>query len=196
MLREVTQRNGAVLIFDEVISFRVAPGGAQEYYGIAPDMTTFGKIIGGGFPVGGFGGRRDLMELFDPTKGPAVSHAGTFNGNPMTMIAGAITLEHLTPPIYRRLNVLTERLRQGIREASAELEGPIQVTGLGSLFCIHFVDRPVRTWRDVASGDKELRQQVFLGLMNEGIFFSSKPCGLHLESHGRLGGRHLPPSAP
>ena len=162
MLREVTQRNGAVLIFDEVISFRVAPGGAQEYYGIAPDMTTFGKIIGGGFPVGGFGGRRDLMELFDPTKGPAVSHAGTFNGNPMTMIAGAITLEHLTPPIYRRLNVLTERLRQGIREASAELEVPIQVTGLGSLFCIHFVDRPVRTWRDVASGDKELRQQVFL----------------------------------
>ena len=177
MLREFTQRNDIVLIFDEVISFRVAPGGAQEYYGITPDMTAFGKIIGGGFPVGGFGGRRDIMELFDPTKGPVISHGGTFNGNPLTMLAGSITMEHLTPDVYRRLDVLTERLKQGVREVCAELEVPVQVTGLGSLFGIHFVDRPVRGWREVGSGDKELSQRLFLGLMNEGILFTNRLVG-------------------
>ena len=103
MLREFTQDNGIVLIFDEVISFRVAPGGAQQYYGITPDMTALGKIIGGGFPVGAFGGRRDIMELYDPTKGPEVSHAGTFNANPVTMLAGAVTLKQLNPDVYPSL---------------------------------------------------------------------------------------------
>ena len=177
MLREYTRKTGAVLIFDEVISFRVATGGAQEHYGIIPDMTAFGKVIGGGLPVGAFGGRRDLMELFDPTNGPAVGHSGTFNGNPMTMLAGSITLEHLTPDLYRRLDNLAERLRQGVRKVCAELEVPVQVTGLGSLFGIHFVDRPVRTWRDVASGNMELRRNVFWGLMNEGILFTPSLVG-------------------
>ena len=177
MLREFTQLHEVVLIFDEVISFRVAPGGAQEHYDITPDMTTFGKIIGGGFPVGAFGGRQDLMQQFDPTSGPAVGHAGTFNGNPMTMLAGSITLEHLTPEVYRRLDTLTERLRQGIRQVGTELEVPIQVTGLGSLFAIHFTDRPVTTWRDVASADKDLIQQVFWGLMNQGILLAPSLLG-------------------
>ena len=172
MLREFTEKHEVVLIFDEVMSFRVAPGGAQEYYGITPDMTTFGKVVGGGLPVGAFGGRRDLMEFFDPTKGPAVAHAGTFNGNPMTMLAGSITLEHLTPDIYQRLDLLTERLRRGIGEVCADLEVPVQVTGLGSLFGIHFVEGPVHTWRDVAAGDKDLQKRVFLGLLNEGILFT------------------------
>ena len=177
MLRDYTQNTGTVLIFDEVISFRVAPGGAQEHYCVTPDMTAFGKVIGGGLPVGAFGGRRDLMELFDPTNGPAVGHSGTFNGNPMTMLTGSITLEHLTPDLYRRLDILTERLRQGVREVCAELEVPVQVTGLGSLFGIHFVDRPVRTWRDVASGNMELRRRVFWGFMNEGILFTPNLIG-------------------
>ena len=177
MLREFCQKSGVVLIFDEVISFRVSHGGAQEYYGITPDMTTFGNIIGGGFAVGAFGGRRHLMDLFDPTKGPLVAHAGTFNGNPMTMLAGSITLEHLTPDVYRRLGILSERLRQGIREVCTELEVPVQVTGLGSLFGIHFINRPVTTWRDVASANKDLRQQVFWGLMNEGILFTPSRVG-------------------
>ena len=177
MLREFTQESGVVLIFDEVISFRVAPGGAQEYYGITPDMTTLGKVIGGGFPVGAFGGRRDIMDLFDPTKGPVIAHAGTFNGNTMTMLAGSITLEHLTPDVYRSLEILTERLCQGIRDVCAELEVPVQVTGLGSLFGIHFLDRPVRTWRDAAAGDKDLRQRVFWGLLNEGILFTPTLVG-------------------
>ena len=176
-LREFTEVDGSVLIFDEVISFRVAHGGAQEHYGIRPDMTTFGKIIGGGFPVGAFGGRRDLMDLYDPTTGPAVGHAGTFNGNPMTMVAGAVTLEDLTPDVYDRLEPLTERLRQGVRDACAELDVPVQVTGLGSLFGIHFLDRPVRTYRDVHSGDRDLRQRVFWGLMNEGILSTANLVG-------------------
>lgn len=177
MLREFTRDNGIVLIFDEVISFRVAPGGAQQYYGITPDMTALGKIIGGGFPVGAFGGRRDIMELYDPTKGAQVSHAGTFNANPVTMLAGAVTLEQLNPEVYRRLAELTERLRQGVRDVCQELEVPVQVTGLGSLFAIHFTGHEVHNYRDVAAEDSKLREQVFLGLMNEGILTGSNLIG-------------------
>jgi glutamate-1-semialdehyde 2,1-aminomutase len=177
MLREFTKKNNIILIFDEVISFRVAPGGAQEYYGITPDMTALGKIIGGGFPVGAFGGRRDIMELYDPTKGPKVSHAGTFNANPVTMLAGSVTLEQLTPEVYRDLAELTERLRQGVREVCAELEVPVQVTGLGSLFGIHFTGGRVHNYRDVAAEDSKLRSQVFLGMMNEGILTTPNLVG-------------------
>ena len=177
MLREFTHDNGIVLIFDEVISFRVAPGGAQQYYGITPDMTALGKIIGGGFPVGAFGGRRDIMELYDPTKGPQVTHAGTFNANPVTMLAGIKTLEQLNPDVYRRLAELTERFRQGVRDICQELEVPVQVTGLGSLFGIHFTGEQIRNYRDVAAEDGQLRNQVFLGLMNEGILTASNLIG-------------------
>ena len=177
MLRDFTRANDIVLIFDEVISFRVAPGGSQQYYGITPDLTALGKIIGGGFPVGAFGGRADIMELYDPTKGAKVSHAGTFNANPVTMVAGAVTLEHLTDDVYRDLAQLTEILRQGIRDACTEMEVPVQVTGLGSLFGIHFTSRPIHNYRDVATGDTKLRRQMFLGLMNEGILPASNLVG-------------------
>ena len=142
MLRKFTHDNGIVLIFDEVISFRVAPGGAQEYYGITPDLTSLGKIVGGGFPVGVFGGRKDIMDLYDPTQGPKVSHAGTFNANPVTMVAGSATLELLTPEVYRDLSQRTERLKEGIAEVCRETETPVVVTGLGSLFGIHFTAGP------------------------------------------------------
>lgn len=177
MLREFTSEHGIVLIFDEVISFRVARGGAQEYYGITPDMTAMGKIIGGGFPVGAFGGRRDIMELYDPTGPATVSHAGTFNANPITMLAGAVSLEQLTPEIYQRLDELTESLREGLRTACAGLEVPVQVTGLGSLFGIHFTGHPVRSYRDVTTVDTALREQVFLGLLNEGILIAPNLVG-------------------
>jgi glutamate-1-semialdehyde 2,1-aminomutase len=177
MLREFTQANGIILIFDEVISFRVAQGGSQQYYGITPDLTSLGKIIGGGFPVGAFGGRRDIMELYDPTRGPKVAHAGTFNANPVTMLAGAVTLEQLTPDVYLYLAELTEALRQGIRQVCAELEVPAQVTGLGSLFGIHFTDCLVRNYRDIAAGNSRLREQVFLGLMNEGVLMAPNLVG-------------------
>ena len=177
MLRDFTAANGVTLIFDEVISFRIAPGGAQEYYGITPDLTSLGKIIGGGFAVGAFGGRRDIMGLYDPTAGPRVAHAGTFNANPATMLAGAVTLEQLTPEVYRRLAEVTERLRQGLREAGRELEVPVQVTGLGSLFGIHFLEGELVGYRDIARADAGFRHEVFLGLMNEGILLAPNLVG-------------------
>ena len=177
LLREVTHKCGALLIFDEVISFRVAPGGAQQYYGIQPDLTALGKIIGGGLPVGAFGGRQDVMSLFDPSSGPQIPHAGTFNANPLTLAAGVATLEHLTPDVYTRLASLAERLRQGVRAVCTALEVPVQVTGLGSLFALHFTSQPVRSYRDTLTVDPALRHRVFLGLLNEGVLCSSHLLG-------------------
>ena len=177
MLRKFTSEHGIVLIFDEVISFRVAPGGAQQFYDVTPDLASLGKIIGGGFAVGAFGGRAEIMELYDPTKGPRVSHAGTFNANPVTMAAGSATLEELTPEVYRRLAELTDRLKLGIQNVCAALEVPVQTTGLGSLFGIHFNDQPMVNYRSVSRGDSRLRDQVFLGLLNEGILMASNLVG-------------------
>ncbi len=177
MLREFATENDVILIFDEVISFRIAPGGAQEYYEITPDMTSLGKIIGGGFAVGAFGGRHEIMGLYDPTSGPRVAHAGTFNANPVTMLAGAVTLEQLTPEVYRRLAEVTEYLRHGLREVGRELEVPVQVTGLGSLFGIHFSDETLVGYRDIAKSDSAFRHYVFLGLLNEGILMAPNLVG-------------------
>ena len=177
MLRDFATENGVVLIFDEVISFRVAPGGSQEFYGITPDMTSLGKIVGGGFAVGAFGGRQDIIDLYDPTTGPRVAHAGTFNANPATMLAGAVTLEQLTPEVYRRLAEVTEYLRHGLREVGRELEVPVQVTGLGSLFGIHFQDDNLVGYRDIAKADSAFRHNVFLGLLNEGILMAPNLVG-------------------
>jgi len=179
MLREFTRDNGIILIFDEVISYRASMGGAQEFYGITPDMTSLGKIIGGGFSIGAFGGSKDIMDLYDPTApgGPRVAHAGTFNANPVTMLAGAATLEELTPEVYRRLAEMTEYLRAGILKVGADLENPIQVTGLGSLFGIHFTAAELVGYRDIATEDAAFRHQVFLGLLNEGILMAANLVG-------------------
>ncbi|GIS82901.1 MAG: hypothetical protein CM1200mP15_15330 [Dehalococcoidia bacterium] len=149
MLRSFTQEHGIVLIFDEVISYRVSPGGCQAHYDITPDMTALGKIIGGGFPVGAFGGRRDIMELYDPRLGPRVSHAGTFNGNPVSMLAGVITLDHLTPRVYQELEMHGQRLRSEIHNICIDLEVPAQITGIGSLFGIHFVGHEIQNYREL-----------------------------------------------
>lgn len=177
MLRDFADASGALLIFDEVISFRVAAGGAQEYYGVTPDLTSLGKIIGGGFPVGAFGGRADIMSLYSPLRGPVVAHAGTFNANPITMAAGVATLNELTPIRYRRLAELAEMLRQGVRQVCAELEQPVIVTGIGSLFGIHFTDRPIRHYRDIAASDKALAERMFLGMLNEGFLLAPNLVG-------------------
>ncbi len=179
MLREFTAANGIILIFDEVISYRASSGGAQEYYGITPDMTSLGKIIGGGFSIGAFGGSKEIMDLYDPTQagGPRVAHAGTFNANPVTMLAGAATLEQLTPEVYRKLAEMTEYLRAGILKVGAELETPVQVTGLGSLFGIHFTGEELVGYRDIAAEDAAFRHQVFLGLLNEGILMAANLVG-------------------
>ncbi len=177
MLRETTRALGIVLIFDEVISLRVAHGGAQERYGILPDLTAMGKVIGGGLPVGGFGGRADIMELFDPTKGPRVSQAGTFTGNPVTMAAGVAAMEKLTPHVIAKTEALRDRLAEGIRSVSAEFDVPVQVTGMGPFYAMHFTDQAIGNFRDAAGVDQDFKRQVFLGLMNEGILVASYMVG-------------------
>jgi glutamate-1-semialdehyde 2,1-aminomutase len=136
-LTEITRRHGVVLIYDEVISFRVGFGGAQSRYGGKPDLTTFGKVIGGGLPVGAVGGRIELMALLDPTKGPArVLSGGTFSGNPLTMVAGQAALDDFTPAAVDRLNTLGDRLRRRGNQAFRAAGVAGQMAGDGSLFRI------------------------------------------------------------
>jgi glutamate-1-semialdehyde 2,1-aminomutase len=178
MLREVTEALGILLLFDEVVSFRVAYGGAQEHYGIIPDLTCLGKLIGGGFPLGVFGGRSDIMAMFDPSRGrPQIPHPGSYNANPVSLVAGAATLDLLTNEAVRLLNLRGESLRRRIREAFEEFGLPAQVTGLGSLFAIHLTPQPVRSYRDTMGADAELRHRVFLGLFKEGVLIDPRGVG-------------------
>ena len=178
MLRDISRQLGIVLIFDEVVSLRVSHGGAQEYFGVRPDLTCLGKLIGGGFPLGAFGGRSDIMAMFDPSQGrPAIPHPGSHNANPIGMVAGAATLELLTRPVLERLNVQAESLRRAIQAAFHDAGLPAQVTGLGSLFGMHLTDRPVRSYRDTLGARADLRHQIFLGLYNEGILIDPRGVG-------------------
>jgi glutamate-1-semialdehyde 2,1-aminomutase len=177
-LREVTRRLGIVLIFDEVISFRVAPGGAQERFGITPDLTTLGKIIGGGLPVGAFGGRADIMNAYDPRGGGGrISHGGTFNANPLTMAGGLATMELLTPEAYGHLDGLGERLRAGVRSLLRRRKHPGQVTGVGSLFWLHWTAKRLTDCRSAEPEDRDKPGRVFMGLLNEGIIMSQRGLG-------------------
>ena len=174
----MTERLGILLIFDEVIAFRIASGGAQEHFGIRPDLTTLGKIIGGGLPVGAFGGRADVMSYYDPRGGqPRISQGGTFNANPLTMAAGLATLEALTPDAYARLDLLGERLRGGVRRLLAATRRRGQVTGVGSLFWLHWTGGALTDYRSTRPKDAGFGAQVFMGLLNEGIVFTPRGLG-------------------
>ena len=175
-MRDVTRELGIVFIFDEVQSFRLSYGGAQELFGVTPDITTFGKIIGGGMPVGAWGGRKDLMSLFDPGEGPVVSHAGTFNANPMTMVAGEATLEQLDRDVFKRMNSLGDMLREKLRAVFGELDVQAQVTGIGSLFAIHFTAEEITDYRSMLRGDQEMKKRLFMGLINEGLLLFPNKC--------------------
>jgi glutamate-1-semialdehyde 2,1-aminomutase len=177
-LREITTKHGIVLIFDEVISFRIARGGAQERFGVRPDLTTLGKIIGGGLPVGAFGGRADIMAAYDPRQGRArISHGGTFNANPLTMVAGLATLQALTPEAFARLEALGERLRGGTTRLLEATRRKGQVTGIGSLFCLHWATGDLTDYRSSRPKDPEAPMRVFLGLLNEGIILTQRGLG-------------------
>ncbi len=177
-LRRLTDELGIVLIFDEVIAFRIAYGGAQDYYGVKPDLTCFGKVVGGGMPVGAFGGRDDIMSLWDPSDGGSVvQHAGTFNGNPMTAVAGVATLESLTADKYEYLEHLGNMLRNKLRTLFAELEVPMSVTGVASLFALQFTPTEVIDYRTYATNNKEMLQTMFIGLLNEGFLMSNRCAG-------------------
>jgi glutamate-1-semialdehyde 2,1-aminomutase len=173
-LRALTLEHEALLIFDEVMSFRLAPGGMQQHYRVRPDLTTFAKIIGGGFPVGGFGGRASVMEQFDPLSPAPLSQSGTFNGNLITMVAGVAAMEAYTPAEVDRINGLGSRLRDGLRTALEEAGVPAAVTGYGSFAGVHFGATGVRTYRDAALADKGLARLLHLVLLLEGIYVAPR----------------------
>jgi glutamate-1-semialdehyde 2,1-aminomutase len=177
-LRDLTRRLGILLIFDEVQTFRLSAGGAQALLGIMPDVTVLGKIIGGGLPVGGVGGRSEVMAAFDATTGtPKIPHAGTFNGNPVTMRAGLTTLRDLTPAAFDRLNQAGAELRQRIHRLCDRYGMPVQVTGEGSLFGIHWSADPVIDYRSAQRSNKSLSYKFFLHALNSGIFFTTRGGG-------------------
>ncbi len=168
-LREVCTARGALLIFDEVISgFRAAAGGAQQVYGVRPDLTCLGKIIGGGLPVGAYGGRADLMELVAPA-GP-VYQAGTLSGNPLAMAAGLWSLERLTPRLYAALAALGARLAAGLAEAAHEAGVPLQINAFGSVLTPFFTDRPVRDFASATAADTFRYGQFFRELLARGVY--------------------------
>jgi glutamate-1-semialdehyde 2,1-aminomutase len=176
-LRSLTRELGMLLIFDEVISLRVAPGGAQQLYGVTPDLTTMGKIIGGGLPVAAFGGRAEVMELLDPRRDPNLAQGGTYNGNPLGMAAGLAAMRELTPDVYQDLNRKGERVKDQLSEVFASHGVVAQVNGIASLFAIHFTDRPVIDYRSKATSDARMTRDLFLGLVNHGVLLAPRAMG-------------------
>jgi glutamate-1-semialdehyde 2,1-aminomutase len=176
-LRELADKYGALLIFDEVITFRLSSGGMQETENVKPDLTALGKIIGGGFAVGAFGGRREIMEVFNPENSDSISHSGTFNGNHVTMAAGLVTLELYDSAAVTRLNKMGERMRNGFSGAFTSNGIKAQVTGIGSVIGVHWTDEIIVNGGDVVRGAKKsgnLSQLLHLELLNQGIFSSSR----------------------
>ena len=172
-LRSAATATGSVLIFDEVQTLRLHRGGAQAIYGVYPDLSAFAKIIGGGFPVGAFGGSGEIMETMNPVSGD-ISWGGTFNGNPVTAAAGLACLEMLTDGAIDELNELGEYAKDGINRVFSEGEIPGQVTGLGSLFNLHPTSEPIYDAHAVARIDPDLKRLFHFGLLNRGFFLSSR----------------------
>jgi len=168
-LRELCSTNQALLIFDEVLSgFRVAPGGAQAVFGVRPDLTCLGKIIGGGLPVGAYGGRSDLMDLVAPA-GP-VYQAGTLSGNPLAMAAGIWSLKGLSPRLFSNLQKLGGRLAAGLAEAARQSGVALQVNAVGSVLTPFFTNRPVRDYQSATSADTRQYAAFFRGMIARGIY--------------------------
>ncbi len=185
-LRELCNLHGALMILDEVMTgFRVAQGGAQEYYNIDADLITIGKIMGGGLPCGAFGGRRDLMERIAPI-GP-VYHAGTLSGNPISVTAGLATLhETMKPGFYEKLHTNGKALAEGFRDQAKAAEVPLVVNQVGAMFGIFFTDRPaVTSFTHVMNSDKESFKRFFLEMLNGGVFLAPSPyeCGFLTIAH-------------
>jgi glutamate-1-semialdehyde 2,1-aminomutase len=180
-LRRVTKANGALLIFDEVMTgFRLAPGGAQQRFNIAPDLTCFGKIIGGGLPVGAFGGRADIMDFLAPL-GP-VYQAGTLSGNPLAMAAGIAALEELgekrktrnrkSRNVYEILEQLGAQLEAGMKDAAKSAGVPVQFNRCGSMFCGYFTSEPVHNLSDAMKSDRERFARFFHGMLAAGVYLA------------------------
>jgi glutamate-1-semialdehyde 2,1-aminomutase len=176
-LRELADRFGVLLIFDEVITLRLSTGGMQKLTGVTPDLTSLGKIIGGGLPVGAFGGRADIMARFDPAHPQAIFHSGTFNAANMVMAAGLCALKALDQPAIDRINTLGDRLKTGFNNAFKEAGIRGHVTGIGSLNQVHWCDGLLQNARDAAralAGAGELPGLLHLELMNRGIYSAKR----------------------
>jgi glutamate-1-semialdehyde 2,1-aminomutase len=171
-LREVTRANGALLIFDEVMTgFRLARGGAQERFHITPDLSTFGKVIGGGLPVGALGGRAEIMDCLAPL-GP-VYQAGTLSGNPVALAAGLANLQALRDGrAYVQLEQLGEQLAAGLRDAAKSAGVPVQFNVCGSMFCCYFTDGPVGNLTDAMRSHRERFKKFFHGMLDAGIYLA------------------------
>lgn len=168
-LRELTAAYGALLVFDEVMTgFRIAMGGACEHFGINPDLVCMGKVIGGGLPVGAYGGRRDLMEMVAPL-GP-VYQAGTLSGNPVAMAAGLAALSRLGPNSYRRLDALGSMLGEGLQSALKAAGIPGQVQRCGSMISVFFTDHPVRSFAEANQTDRAFYSRLFHKLLERGVY--------------------------
>ena len=174
-LREVTRREGALLVFDEVITgFRVAYGGAQSLYGVMPDLTCLGTIIGGGLPVGAYGGRGDIMEMLAPS-GP-VYQAGTLSGNPLAMAAGLATLRALqSPGFYERLETLSAKLVEGVGRAAEGAGVPLRLNRVGSMRTPFFVDAPVTDYESARRADTVRYARFFHAMLERGVYLAPSP---------------------
>lgn len=176
-LRRLADAYGVLLIFDEVVTFRLHEGGYQSMSGVLPDLTALGKLIGGGLPVGAFGGRADIMSRFDPAAPKGLHHSGTFNGNPLTMAAGIASVEALTPAAIDHINRLGEQMRGGIEEAFEEFGLHGRTTGTGSLLYVHWTPDPIEDAADVVRWKQragELPRLLHLELLNRGVFAANR----------------------
>lgn len=171
-LRKLTMEYGSLLIFDEVMTgFRVAWGGAQNLYNIKPDLTCFGKVIGGGLPVGAYGGRKDIMENISPA-GP-VYQAGTLSGNPLTMYAGLATIRELKKPAsYEKLNCLTEKLITGLKNTASNIGLPVTINQVGGMFGLFFTDQPVIDYKSATISDLNKFKKYFNSMLTQGIYMA------------------------
>ncbi|MGH8752791.1 MAG: glutamate-1-semialdehyde 2,1-aminomutase [Burkholderiales bacterium] len=186
LLRNLCAKHGAVLIFDEVMTgFRVALQGAQGVYGIAPDLTTLGKIIGGGMPLGAFGGRRDIMQCVAPT-GP-VYQAGTLSGNPVAVAAGLATLRLVqSPGFYEKLAAATQKLTEGLSTTARKHRVAFSSQAVGGMFGIYFRQTPPQSYTEVTECDASLFNRFFHAMLQKGVYFAPSPfeAGFVSAAHG------------
>lgn len=175
MVREETKARGITMIFDEVMTSRLSPGGLQAKHGVIPDMTTLGKYIGGGMSFGAFGGKREIMELFDPTKPDALPHAGTFNNNALTMAAGVAGYgEVYTAEAAKELNDRGDRIRERLNEICRKAGVAFQFSGIGSMMTAHATARPIRTAADIASSNQDAKELFFFDMSAAGIWVARR----------------------
>ena len=186
-MREVCDELGIVLIFDEVITLRLAVGGAQGWYGVRPDLTVMGKVIGGGLPIGAYGGRDDLMSLLEPgggtdvydsrSGGPVLYQGGTFTGNPLSLVAGIAALEQLDERVITALNAHGDELRRRLSDELSASAVPACVTGLGSLFNVHVGVSEVKSFRHTRAVDAARQHDFFLSMLNRGFILAARGMG-------------------